>query len=55
MATAIMNPGDELVSNEAYGHRIGFGSGAKTNYPVAEFDFVIEADQRVVLMLTPTL
>mgnify|MGYP001261417141 CR=1 FL=1 len=55
MAMAVLGPDDEAISTEAFGYRIGFGKGAKANYPIAEFDFVVEADQRVVLMLTPTL
>ena len=55
MAMAILGPDDKVVSNEAFGYRIGFGKGARANYPIAEFDFVVDADQRVVLMLTPTL
>ena len=55
MAMAIIGPDDKLVSNEAFGYRIGFDKGMKSQYPITEFDFVIEAGQRVVLMLTPTL
>lgn len=55
MAMAVIGPDDEPVSNEAFGYRIGFGRGAIANYPIAEFDFVVEEDQRIVLMLTPTL
>ena len=55
MAMAIIGPDDKLVSNEAFGYRIGFGKGMEAQYPITEFDVVIEADQRVVLMLTPTL
>jgi hypothetical protein len=55
MAMAILGPDDKVVSNEAFGYRIGFGKGARANYPIAEFDFVVDADQRMVLMLTPTL
>ena len=55
MAMAILGPDDEMVSNEAFGYRIGFGKGVQASYPIAEFDFVVDADQRVVLMLTPTL
>ena len=55
MAMAILGPDDKVVSNEAFGYRIGFGKGARAKYPIAEFDFVVDADQRVVLMLTPTL
>lgn len=55
MAMAVLGPDDEAVSNKAFGYRIGFGKGASANYPVAEFDFVVESDQRVVLMLTPAL
>ena len=55
MAMAILGPDDKLVSNEAFGYRIGFSRGVRANYPIAEFDLVVDADQRVVLMLTPTL
>ncbi len=55
MAMAILGPDEKLVSNDSFGYRIGFSTGAKSNYPIAEFDFVVEEDQRVVLMLTPTL
>ena len=55
MAMAILGPDDKMVSNEAFGYRIGFGKGVRASYPIAEFDFVVDANQRVVLMLTPTL
>ena len=55
MAMAVLGPDDKTVSNEAFGYRIGFGKGARTNYPVADFDLVVEPEQRVVLMLTPAL
>ncbi len=55
MAMAVLGPNDEAMSTKAFGYRIGFGKGARTNYPIAEFDFVVEVGQRVVLMLTPTL
>ncbi len=55
MAMAVLGPDEKMVSNEAFGYRIGFGSGVRSQYPIAEFDLVVEADQRVVLMLTPTL
>ena len=55
MAMAILGPDDKVVSNEAFGYRIGFGKGAHAKYPIAEFDFVVDANQRVVIMLTPTL
>ena len=55
MAMAVLGPDEKMVSNKAFGYRIGFGSGVRSQYPIAEFDLVVEADQRVVLMLTPTL
>ena len=55
MAIAILGPDDKMVSNEAFGYRIGFGSGVRSQLSNAEFDLVVDADQRAVLMLTPTL
>ncbi|MEK9800626.1 MAG: hypothetical protein VW647_06985 [Alphaproteobacteria bacterium] len=54
MAAAIVGPDDEVVSTEAFGYRIGFRKGLATDYPVAEIEFDLAPDQRLVLMLTPT-
>jgi len=55
MAAAIIGPDETVLSTKEFGYRIGFAKGKSLNYPVAEFDFELKSDERLVIMLTPTL
>ena len=54
MMTAILDAGDQVVSNDSFGYRNGFDTDLARLLPVVEFELVVPAGGRTVISLTPT-
>ena len=53
LMSAILDANDVVISNEVFGYRNGFDKGVAKLYPVAEMDFEVPVDGRIVLSLRP--
>ena len=54
MMTAILDPDDQVVSNDSFGYKNGFNTDLARLLPVVEFELVVPAGGRAVISLTPT-
>jgi hypothetical protein len=54
MMTAILDADDQVVSNDSFGYKNGFGTDLARLLPVVEFELVVPAGGRAVISLTPT-
>ena len=54
MMTAILDAGDQVVSNDSFGYRNGFDTDLARLLPVVEFELVVPDGGRAVISLTPT-
>jgi hypothetical protein len=54
MMTAILDADDQVVSNDSFGYKNGFGTDLERLLPVVEFELVVPSGGRAVISLTPT-
>ncbi len=54
MMTAIVDNQQTVTSNSVFGYTVGFGKGAKQQYPTVEFEEIVPEDARLVLSLKPS-
>ena len=54
MMTAILDADDQVMSNDSFGYKNGFGTDLERLLPVAEFELVVPSGGRAVISLMPT-
>ena len=53
MMTAMVDNEQTVISNSEFGYIVGFGKGAKQQYPTVEFEKIVPANARLAISLKP--
>ena len=53
MMTAMVDDQQTIISNSELGYIVGFGKGAKQQYPTVEIEKIVPANARLVISLKP--